>query len=288
VNPTVLVIGATGKTGRHLVPRLARRGVTVRSASRHPAPAEAGVEPLRFDWDDFSTYAAALNGARALYLVTPTYVVDPTKQVETLLGEAAEAGVERVVLLSALGVDQADPGLPARRIEILAESSGIPATMLRPAAFMENFSERHWAGSGGSIRTHGELRLPGAGTQASYVSTRDIAAVAAIALTEDGHGGKGYTLTGPEALTLADVARIISVAAGRPVRHVDGGVETVHDALVADGAPEDFAAYMTELYRMTLLSGAMSPVTFDVTAVTGRPPINFSAYATVTADTWRP
>src|SRR5512142_2711671 len=142
MSATVLVTGPTGKVGRRLIPLLARRGMTVRAANRSPVGARAGIEPVRFDWADESTYEAARRGAEAMYLV-PGPIPQPqhADYIRTLLDGASGVGVKRVVLLSSFGVGQAPPENPLRRIELAVESSGLPYTILRPVAFMQNFSE---------------------------------------------------------------------------------------------------------------------------------------------------
>jgi uncharacterized protein YbjT (DUF2867 family) len=164
VSTTVLVTGPTGKVGRRLVPLLARRGITVRAASRSPLPERAGVEPARFDWADESTYEAARKGVDAMYLVAgPVPQPEHAGYIRALLDGVAGAGVGRVVLLSTYGVGQAPPENPLRRIELAAESSGVPCTILRPVAFMQNFSEGlRWRGSlVEGIRERDEIADPG-------------------------------------------------------------------------------------------------------------------------------
>src|SRR6185369_1458756 len=138
-----------------------------------------------------------------------------------VLGAAAGAGVERVVLLSAFGVDQAPPEDPLRAAELAVEASGLPCTIVRPGAFMQNFSEPHWQRLHEGIRDRDEIVLPGGPGVVTWVSTEDIAAVAAEALVADGHEGKGYAVMGPEPLTMAEVAHHISVAAGRRIAYVE-------------------------------------------------------------------
>jgi hypothetical protein len=111
--------------------------------------------------------------------------------------------------------------------------------------------------------------------------------VAAVALTEDGHDGAGYTLTGPEALTLPQVAEHISAATGRRVRHLDVGPEVLRGSLVAAGASASFADYASQLYLAATSSGLMTAVTADITAVTGRPATTFAEFAAAAADAWR-
>lgn len=285
---TVLVTGATGKTGRRLIPRLLARGVRVRAASRTPeSPVDAGVEPVRFDWFDERTYPDALRGVDAVYLVSTHLapnVIDPSEQVEVFLA-AAGAAVRQVVLLSSYGVDQAPDEDPLRRTELRV--SHRPSTILRPAAFMENFSEEHWSGLRAGIAERGVIAMPGGAGRVSYVSADDIAAVAATVLTEDGHLGRAYTLTGPEALTLDEVAKHISAATGRRVDYVDTGPESVRHSLLAAGASPPFADYVTRLYVGAVTTDAMSAVTTDIASVTGRPATAFADYAVAAAGAWR-
>jgi uncharacterized protein YbjT (DUF2867 family) len=291
VTTTVLVTGATGKTGRRLIPSLLRRGIAVRAASRTAPPARPGVEPVRFDWFDEGTHQAALAGTDAVYLVSPHLsgtVADASAQIQKFVRDAAGSGARRMVHLSSFGVDQAPPDDPLRRAELIVEESGVPATILRPAAFMQNFSENHWSGLARTIRERGELAMPFGQHPVSHVSARDIAEVAAAALTEDGHEGKGYTLTGPEAITFAEAAGHISAATGRHVRYTDPGPDAIRAALLDSGAPAEFAAYVSQTFQLAITSGVMAAVTGDVTAVTGRPATTFADFAADAAGAWIP
>ena len=288
MSTTVLVTGPTGKVGRRLIPLLARRGVTVRAASRSPLPERAGIEPVRFDWTDEGTYASARKGVGALYLVAGS-VPQPryADSIRALLDGAT--GVERVVLLSTYGLDQAPPDNPLRRIELAVETSGVPYTIVRPAAFMQNFSEglRWREALVEGIRERDEIAAPGGDGVVSYVSTEDIAAVAAVALTEDGHGGKAYAPMGPQPLTLTEVADHISWAAGRPIRYVETDRTPIRDALLAAGVPPETAEHNSRVFVHAFSSGALGVLNDDVLDVTGRPPVSFAEFAVGAAAAWR-
>jgi uncharacterized protein YbjT (DUF2867 family) len=294
MNRTVLVTGAGGKTGRRLVPRLLRRGVAVRAASRNGVPglaAGSGLQHVRFDWTDPDTYPDAVAGVDAIYLVAGHGIGDdldePAAQVGRLLAEADRSRLRRVVLLSALGVDQAPPDDPLRRIEVAVENCGVPAVMVRPGAFMQNFSEPHWSRLDAGIRERDMVELPSGDSGVSWVSTEDIAAVATAALLEDGHEGKGYTVTGGEALTMPAIIDHLRTATGRPIRHLNADEDAVRTALTASGAAPVFATYMAHLFVLALTTGAFGVVTDDVATVTGRRPITFAEYAAGAADVWR-
>jgi len=290
VSTTVLVTGPTGKVGRRLIPLLARRGMTVRTASRSPLPERAGIEPVRFDWTDESTYETARKGVDAMYLVAgPVPQPEHADYIRTLLDGAAGTDVKRVVLLSTYGVDQAPPENPLRRIELAVESSGVPYTILRPGAFMQNFSEGlRWDESlVEGIRERDEIAHPGGDGVVSYVSTEHIAAVAAIALTEDGHAGKAYAPMGPEPLTLTQVAEHISWVAGRRIRYLETDRTPIRDALLAAGAPPETAEHNSQLHFHAFSSGALGVLNDDVLDVTGRPPVSFAEFAVGAAAAWR-
>ena len=288
VSTTVLVTGSTGKVGRRLVPLLTRRGVTVRTASRSAQAGRAGIEPVRFDWTDESTYEAARKGVDAMYLVAGA-VPQPEHAgyIRALLDGAAGAGP--VVLLSTYGVDQAPPDNPLRQIELAVESSGLPYTILRPGAFMQNFSEglRWDEALAEGIRERDEIVHAGGDGVVSYVSAEDIAAVAATALTEDGHGGRAYAPLGPEPLTLTQVAEHISWVAGRRIRYVETDRTPMRDALLAAGAPPETAEVNSQLHFRAFSSGVMGVLNDDVLGVTGRPPVSFAEFAVGAAAAWR-
>jgi uncharacterized protein YbjT (DUF2867 family) len=290
MSSTVLVTGTTGKVGRRLLPILARRGVTVRAASRSPIAQRDGVEPVRFDWTDKSSYESARTGVDAMYLVAgPIPGREHADYVRALLDGAAKAGVKRVALLSVYGVDQAPSENPLRQIELAVESSRVPYTILRPGAFMQNFSEGlRWSEAfAENIRARDEIVGPGGNGVVSYVSSEDIAAVAAIALTEDGHEGKGYSLLGPEPLTLTQVAEHISWVTGRQVRYVETDHTPTRDALLAAGAPPETAEHNSKLYAYAFSSGMFGVLNDDIRRVIGRPPVSFGEFAVGAAAAWR-
>lgn len=289
MSSTVLVTGPTGKVGRRLIPLLWRRGVTVRTGSRSPEASRLGIDPVRFDWDDESSYEAARDGADAMYLVAgPIPQPSHSDAMRVLLDGAVEAGIKRVVLLSSFGVGQAPRDNPLRRIELAVEASRVPYTILRPAAFMQNFSEGlRWREEfAKGIRERDEIVGPGGDGLVSYVSTEDVAAVAAAALTEEGHEGKAYTPLGPEPLSLYQVADHISWVTGRQIRLVETDRTPIRDALIAAGAPPEAAENNSRMYVQAFTSNAMGILNEDVLQIAGRPPISFGEFAAGAAAAW--
>lgn len=275
---TVLVLGATGKTGRRLTRRLADQGRTVRAASR--ASAEA-----RFDWFSPDTFAPAVAGANAVYLVPPAFVEDPTPVVGPFLSVAADAGVSQVVLLSSLGA--AFPGEPEDsgrlRLERQVRDSGLDWTILRPSGFFQNFSEGFLLQ--GILQAGMIVSAAGSGA-AALVDAEDIAAVAAAALSEPGHAGRTYAVTGPEALTFDRCAETISQASGRPVRHKAVTPEAFAGVLAGAGLPDDYVA-MVLRDQAAIAAGDAAQLSGDVLRCTGRPPRSFESFTQAAVGAWR-
>jgi uncharacterized protein YbjT (DUF2867 family) len=287
---TALVTGATGKVGRRLIPILAREGVSVRAASRSPLQGWAGIEPVRFDWSNPGTFEPARKGVDVMYLVPgPVPQAEHADWFAAFLDGAAAAGVRKVALLSVFGAGQAPPDNPLRRIELAVESSGVPFTIVRPAAIMQSFSEglrwREELVEG--IREHDEIRNPGGEGVVSYVAAEDVASVVAAALTRDGQEGAAYAPFGPEPLTLHQVAEHISWAAGRPIRYVETDAMSIRDALVAHGAPQATAEHNSKVYVQAYTSGVLGGTNDDVHRVTGRAPVSFGEFAVGAAAAWR-
>ena len=266
-NDTILVLGGTGKTGRRIAPRLRSRGHDVRTAARHGAD-------VAFDWNDPATYDAALAGVGALYLVPPGQQLDFVAELDALLDRAEAAGVRHVTLLTARHVDTLPAEAPMRATELhLAARAGLTHAILRPGWFMQDFDEAFL------LPTGGRLAVPTGDGAEAFVHADDIADVAVATLVAPAeHDGAGYTLTGPEALTLADVADRIAKATGRPVTHDDLPRAGWVEGLVGAGLPADYAEVLGMLTAQ-LEEGVGSATTDDVERVTGHPARSFDDYA---------
>jgi uncharacterized protein YbjT (DUF2867 family) len=272
---TVWVEGATGKVGRRVVAALADAGITVRAASRHPGEPSAGVTPVRFDWYDPATWPAALGDADALLLKGLDSDADAAAIIARLL--AAAPGVRRVVLVSAMGVDRSPAAAPRHVVERAVQESGKEWTILRPNWLLQNFDEDD-AVYARAIREDGEL-YAGSGDQVvSFVDARDVADAAVAVLRGDGHHQRGYTLTGPEAVTFGQVAAELGRASGRPVRHVDADLTEHRAHFARSGRPDAWVDHMLALFQL-IRAGVFAAVTDDVRQLTGSPPRTLEAYA---------
>lgn len=277
---TVLVLGATGKSGRRLVTQLAARGTAVRAASRQP-----GAGRTLFDWSRRETYAPALAGADAVYLVPPELVADPSPQVGAFLDAAKRAGVTRIALASSLGVEfPTEAPLSGRRtIERQVVASGLDWAILRLGGFAQNFSESFFLP--GIVHASAVITAIGDGAVA-YIDAGDIAAVAAALLAAPGRVANYYALTGPAALTSAEVAAIIGRAAGRPIAHRAVTLDEMAATLRGAGLPDDYAAIVLG-DMASLRDGHGAQVTTAVESVLGRPPRAFADFAAEAAPAWR-
>ncbi|KAB2375368.1 NmrA family NAD(P)-binding protein [Actinomadura montaniterrae] len=280
---TVLVLGATGRTGRRLVAELLDRGVVVRAASRNPGRPKPGVEPVRFEWSDRRTYGPALEGADGIYQVLQPAAADATEDVTALLDAATTAGVRRLVHLSNATAHLADEEFPMRRVEHLVEKSPVPSTILRPNVFDEIFTEYPAIVQG--VRD-GVVTVPAGDGRVAPVSVADVAAVAAVALTEDGHEGKTYAPTGPDALSFAELTDIVSASAGRQVRYRPIAPDEFRSTALGAGVPVHVVDFYAAMYDGIRQGWAAQP-TDDVLHVTGRAPIAFAEYARGAVGAWR-
>ena len=272
---TVLVIGATGKTGRPVVEALTARGVDVRAASRNP-----GANGVGFDWVDRDTWQPVLDGVEGLYLVPPYAVPDGAGLVRDLL--AAAPGVRRVVLLSLLGVDLMPDAIPMAAWEDEVRSSGKDWTILRPNWFQQNFGE----GFAPALREGGTLELPAADATVAFVDTRDIADVAAAALTERGHTRKVYVLTGPRALSHAEALHLLGEAADRKLTYTALDPGAFADGMRKAGADDRSVRWQQGLFTL-IRDGENAVVTDTVERVTGHPARRLESYAQENAPIWR-
>jgi len=267
-----LVLGGTGKTGRRLVERLTSRHIPVRIGSR-----SAG-QP--FDWDQPSTWGPVFQDVEAAYIYVPDLVVsNPTDAIAGVVEIALAAGTRRLVLLSGRGEEKAEA------CEKILMPSGADWTILRASFFNQNFSESYLL----DPILAGEVMLPVGNVGEPFTDTDDIADVAATVLTEDGHVGAIYELTGPRALTFAEATATIAEATGRNIAYTRIPPEDFAAGLAADGVPQDIIDYLVELFG-TVLDGRNAEVADGVERVLGRPARDFADYARVTAATgvWNP
>jgi uncharacterized protein YbjT (DUF2867 family) len=275
----ILVTGATGNNGTEIVKRLATNHVQVRAMVRNRARASAialpHVEVVEGDFDRPATLLSALAGVERAFLLTNSSERAEAQQI-AFIDAARQSGVAHIVKLSQFAADEHSPVRFLRyhaAVEAALQASGIAYTLLRPNLFMQgllNFRS--------TIATQNAFYAAAGDAKVSVVDVRDIADVAVAALTEPGHEGKLYELTGPQALTHAEMAEALSKALGRQVAFVDIPPEAMRDALLgvglpvwqADGLIEDYAHYRR---------GEAAAVTSGVEDATGKAPRSIEEFA---------
>jgi uncharacterized protein YbjT (DUF2867 family) len=282
----ILITGATGTVGAALVAQLAATKHRVRAFVTDPAAARAklgaDVELARGDFADAASVAAALVGIDKAYLLTPAGPDQPAWEA-AFVDAAQRAGVKHVVYHSVAGAQyEANAfGRWHRAAEKQLERSKLAWTILRPAGFMSN--ALGWAAT---IKGQGAIYMPCGQGKMAYIDPRDIAAVAATALTSSGHDGKAYELTGPEPLSIGDQARALAAAIGKPVKYVDVPDAAAREAMLGAGMPAVIADGMLEITGFVRAGNAAS-VSTAVEQVTGKPARTFAAWCTEHAAAFR-
>ena len=264
----ILILGGTGKTGRRLAERLTARGIPVRIGSRSGTP--------RFDWEAPASWAPALEGVSAVYISYYPDIAVPgaAEVIDAFTRLAMEHGVRRLVLLSGRGEHE------AQRAEEMLKASGADWTILRCAWFSQNFSEGFLI----EPLLAGEVALPVGPVGEPFVDVDDIADAAEAVLTEPGHVGQLYELTGPRLLSFADAVAEIAKATRRDIRFVRISHDEFTAAVASHELPSEIVWLLDELFSQ-VLDGRNESLTDGVQRVLGRAPKDFSDYATETAAT---
>ena len=268
----ILVLGGTGKTGRRIVERLTARGIPTRLGAR------SGEPP--FDWDDRDTWAQVLQGVGSVYV---SHYLDALPGSAEVIGSFAELavanGIPRLVHLSGRGEAEAELAAQAVR------DTGAEVTTLRSTWFSQNFSESYFLDG----LLAGELSLPAVNAPEPFVDADDIADIAVAALTEDGHVGETYELTGPRLLTFTDAVGEIAQATGREIRYVPVSIEDFAAGLEEQAVPDEWIELLVYLFQ-EVLDGRNAHLADGVQRALGREPKHFADYARDAAATgvWTP
>lgn len=262
----VLVTGASGTVGRPLVTALVAAGQQVRAAVRDPQSAlfPPGVEVVRLDLLDPSTAGPALVDVDRIFVMRPPAISDVRNALGPLIQAARYRRIQRVVVLSVMGVN---PALPHWRMERMVHNAGLPMTALRPSYFAQNLLTAF----GEDIRRHSQLPLACGNGRVSFIDTRDIADAAARIFTDlPGHRVGPVTLTGPEALTFAEVAAQLSGALGRPITYLRQSLRQRRRTLQTQGHPSSYINVQL-IIDLTTRLGLAGKTTGDLPRILGRP-----------------
>jgi uncharacterized protein YbjT (DUF2867 family) len=276
---TVLVTGATGNVGRSVVADLGERGMPVRALVRDPDKGAQllgdGVELVVGDLSDGLSVRRAVEGVDRVLLSSGDGPEKVAQEV-AVIDAAAAAGVTRIVKVSTVQAQAGSP-LPAfdwhGRIEQHLRASGLPAVILRASFYMTNLLM-----AADQVRGAGTLFAPAGGGEIAMIDPRDVGAVAAVALTADGHDGQTYVLTGPEAIGYERIAAELSSATGGSVDYVDVPEEAARQGLEGAGMPEWLVEHLVQLFAL-IRADALNVVTDAVRGLTGRQPRAFAEFA---------
>ena len=275
----ILVTGAGGTVGSEVVRQLQQTGAQFRAAYHSESKAQAargsGIDAVVVDFNKPESLPAALDGIDKLFLLSggaPNQVEQEINAVEA----AKKAGVKHIVKLSVIGAAEEEFSFAKmhRAAEKVVEASGIPWTFLRPNGFMQNMENYSLP----TIQSQGAFYSSVGDARVAHVDVRDIAAVAVKVLTEPGHEGKSYTLTGPAAVTNREIAEKLSATSGREIHYVDLADADLKQGLLGAGMPEAYANAYLDLMRY-YRTGSAGNISDDIRRVTGRDPIAFDQYA---------
>lgn len=269
----ILVLGGKGKTGSRVAEKLDKMGHSIRIGSRSENPA--------FDWENPSTWAAALEGISAVYITFQPDLAVPgaLTAIKGFTKQAVQAGVQKMVLLSGKGEREAE------LCEKVVMAAGVDWTIVRASWFNQNFSESFFL----DPILAGHVALPKSEELIPFVDADDIAEVVVEALLNERHNSQVYELTGPRQLTFPEIVKEISVATGRDIAFVPISMEGYTNLLKEFQVPADYIWLINYLFT-EILTEANSVVTNDVEKVLGRKPKDFSEYVRETAATgiWNP
>ena len=275
----ILITGATGNNGAELVKIFSARGIPMRAFVRNRTHAQEvalpGVEIVEGNFARPATFKPALDGVDRLFLLIPSSS-DVEAQQRNFVDAAKRGGVKHIVKLSQLEANEHSPGRFQRyhgAVENYIRESGVPYTFLRPNLFMQGL-----LGFSSVIASQGAFYLSAGNARVSVVDVRDIASVAARVLTEPGHEGKTYDITGPEALTHAEMAGQLSEAVGKPIQYVDIPSDAMRQALLGFGMPAWQVEGLVEDYEH-YRRGEAAMVTSTVRDITGTAAKSFSQFA---------
>ena len=274
---TVLVTGASGKTGRRIIHQLTGKGHTVIAANR----SAKGNHNVQFDWLDNTTYDIVFKKRiDSAYLLAPAGVFDLLSAMQPFIDRLIAENVKRIILLSASSLEKGGPMMGT--VHAYLEKHAPGWIVLRPTWFMQNFSEQHHVQS---IREENAIYSATQDGKVAFISADDIAVVAAVALTSPSLPNGDYILTGAEALSYDEVARIISNTTGRTITHRKLSMKELAERYEHQGLLPEYARTLAAM-DVNIAKGSEARITGIVQNITGRQPIDFESFAKNAVDAW--
>lgn len=278
----IFVTGASGNVGREVVKELQRLQQPVVAAAVSEVDAglipDVGAEIVHFDFGQPETYTAAFSGVRKLFLMRPPAIADVERYLFPVIDFAEQAGVEHIVFLSVIGVNQR---MPHYQVEKRLAAGRVPYTSLRPGFYMQNLNTQYRD----DIRLRNEIFVPAGRGKTGFIDVRDIGAAAAKVLAESSHTNRAYALTGSEALNYYQVADLLTQALGRTITYRKPSPQEYGRQMRARGIDEQFLQVLLGLYKPIRwrLGGK---VTTEFNQLLGRAPIKMRQYIQDYASSW--
>ncbi len=280
----ILVIGALGNVGTEVVNSLIKYDASIRAADLDAEKIQqrfgSKVEAVAFDFANHLTYEATFKDIKKMFVLRPPQITDIQRIMVPSLEAAKAAGVEQIVFLSLIGIEE-NKVVPHYKVEQWIKNSGINYTFLRCSYFMQNLNTVHRA----EIRDHDEIFLPVGAAKTSFLDVRDIGAVAALAVTQPGHENKAYDLTGSEALDYFQVAHLFGDVLGREITYKNPSSMRFLIRLLQQKTPIMLAVIQTWLYGNTR-KGMADQVTGEVERILQRRPIRLRQYIEDYQENW--
>lgn len=260
---SILVTGATGTVGKRVIKHLDKLGASYIAGTRNPN----GGKDVYFDFGDTSSFEKATEGVDKVFVLGPPMVPGLDALLSPFVDYVKETGIHRIVYFSAYKADKMG-GLDFHtKMEQKLKHDGFDYTVLRPTFFSQNFKNYE----GDNINQRDILFMPAGNGTAAFIDADNIAEVAALALTQDGHTNRVYELTGPETLSYHDVAALLTEVTGRTISYPNPSPEEFKEVVVSSGAPASIADYLISVYG-TIAAGNVSGVTTTYKDITGKEP----------------
>lgn len=280
----ILVIGASGNVGKEVIQQLSEHHVSIIGATRHPEKQQpaSNLTWKQFDVTKQEDLSKLFQGVNRVFLMSAPGYAEQDEILAPLIKAAQYQNVEKVVLMTAIGVDASDD-IPFRKAELQLEQSGLNYAIIRPNWFNQNF-HTYWMGG---IKAENKILVPAGLGKTSFIDVQDIAACAVSLLISEQSENQTYVLTGPESLSYHDIAKMISSVAGQDIGYEDTTPQIFKQGLLQAQLPEDYADLLVGLFEFVKL-GYVSEISNDVEKIIGRPPMAFMSYAESSKNFWKP
>ena len=280
----ILVIGALGNVGKEVIKVLQAKGQAIRAADIDSNIVHErfgpSVEAVCFDFTDRSTYESTFKDVEKMFIMRPPHISNIKREMLPAIQAARDTGVKHAIFLSIIGIENAR-FVPHYKVETYLKELNFDTTFLRCSFFMQNLGTTHRK----EIIERSEIFVPVADARTSFLDVRDIGAVAAVTLTEDGHTGRNYDLTGNEALDYWQISKILSKTLGREITYRNPNPIRFFFETIRRGSPVGYAFVVMGLYTSTRF-GMADVVTDEVEKLLGRKPITFEQFAKDNKEVW--